>query len=664
MKTYLLPCFLFRKVVLLFFIMSIMSNLLYSQKVYVSSQNNQIYGVCAGCSVQNPQNVVGPDENNYTSLIIPLGLAGRIEQTLIFPAVKTHTKVAIGIGNNLSGLSVQLLAGVSVETFNGNVSNNDYRIVNNEMLTIGLSGPNLSKGTIEFTTTKPYDRIRVSLNAGLLNLNGGLNLYYAYQLDNRIYANSETHIAESTGCNNCSVQNPQNAVGSNENDYSKLTISTYGEHRNIQQTLYFPTTRTFTKLVVGVGSDNKPIDQIIKERAFIKTVTEDNINAELILAEVKKDPQNPNRGTLEILTSIPYKGINFTLHGINDSNTGYYVDDLKIYYAYQEELDISACKSVRFDPFYYFSFNGNTNSTKFGFSLNPPLFVFPEYKNNIACQQGLTSTTTPYILESPDISPDLYTGDISISFWANIREGDPPVPDPENPGEYLPPTRPQPYLKLEAFGEKFHMFPNNLMIGEELEGEQISQRGGYAHYVLVLKADDSDFDNACVYINGIPGGGSTDENGNCTAWTQQKRINHKKIKIALDRADIDELIIYNKALSESEIRLLYHSYGIAPHHAATALTSLSKKTQSSVLSQKDILTLSPNPTAGLITFGGNISLEDTEVFVSNTFGTEVFRTRLTSKIVELPQTLPDGVYILNLQTKDKKTFTHKVFLRR
>ncbi|QPQ53847.1 T9SS type A sorting domain-containing protein [Chryseobacterium indologenes] len=77
-----------------------------------------------------------------------------------------------------------------------------------------------------------------------------------------------------------------------------------------------------------------------------------------------------------------------------------------------------------------------------------------------------------------------------------------------------------------------------------------------------------------------------------------------------------------------------------------------------------MLTLSPNPTTGLITFGGNISLEDTEVFVSNTFGTEVFRTRLTSKIIELPQTLPDGVYILNLQTKDKKTFTRKVFLRR
>lgn len=663
MKTHLSIWFILRKIIYSFLLIFIANTLFYAQKVYISSQSSKKYGPCGSCSVLNSQNVVGPDESDYTSLVIPLGLGSRIEQDLIFPSVKTHTKAVIGIGTNISGLSVQLLAGVSVETFNGNVSNNDYKIVNSEILKIGLIDTGSQRGTIEFATTKPYDRIRISLNAGLLNLNGGLNLYYAYQLDNRVYANSETHVALSEGCNNCSVQNPQNAVGPNENDYSKLTISTYGNVREIQQTLLFPKNRTFTKLVIGVGSDNQPIEHIVENRAHITTVKEDGSNSEPIFSAFKKDPQNPNRGTIEFMTSIPYKGVKFHLHGTNEDETGYYVDDLKIYYAYQDELDLSACNSVPFDPFYYFSFNNNTNSTKFGFSLNPPLLAFPEYKNNIACQQGLTSTTTPYTLESSDITSDLYTGDITISFWANIRKGDPPIPNPDDPDEYLPPTKPQPYLKMEAFGEKIHMSPTIFMVGEELGGEKISQRPGYAHYVLVLKADTSNEDNACIYINGEPAD-SDDENLSCTTWTQEKRINHKKIKIALDRADIDELVIYNKALSESQIRLLYHSYNINPSTASDTSNSLSDKTQSSALAQKDVLTLSPNPTTGLITFSGNISLEDTEVFVSNTFGTEVFRTKIRSKMVELPQTLPGGVYLLTLQTKDKKTFTRKIFLTR
>lgn len=660
METRLSVWFILRKIIYSFLLIFISNTLFYAQKVYVSSQSSQKYGPCGGCAVLNPQNVVGSDENDYASLVIPLGLGSRIEQDLIFPSVKTHTKAVIGIGTNISGLSVQLLAGVSVETFNGNVSNNDYKIVNSEILKIGLIGTNSEKGTIEFFTTKPYDRIRISLNAGLLNLNGGLNLYYAYQLDNRVYASSETHVSYSAGCSVCSVQNPQNAVGPNENDYSTLTTGFYMHETDIQQTLLFPKNRTFTKLVVGVGSDSMPIDQMIKDRVYIQTIKDDDMAAEHF-NEIKKDPQNPNRGTIEIITTVPYKGINFRLRGAN-SNIAPAVD-LKIYYAYQEEISLDACKNIPYDPFYYFSFNGNTSSTKFGFNLHPSV-VFPEFKNNIACQQGLTSTNSSYTLETSDISPSLYTGDITVSFWANIRPGDPLIPNPNDPDEYLPPTKPQPFLQLEAFGEKFHMTPRNLMIGEDFDGGQISQQGGYAHYVLVLKADDPETENACIYINGIPGGGSTDEDGTCTSWTQQERINHKKIKIALDRADIDELIIYNRALSDSEIRLLSHSYNTITNTTFTKqpqpMTSGKVKTSS----QEEILTMFPNPTRGQITLRGNIHLENANVSVKNAFGTEVYHSKVKSNIIDLPATLSDGVYILTLQTNNNKVYSQKIYLTR
>nr|WP_295864935.1 T9SS type A sorting domain-containing protein [uncultured Chitinophaga sp.] len=646
MKPHLLTAFLLRKIPLLPLLMLLMNTSSYAQRVYVSSQSFQIYGLCLGCTVQNPQNAVGPDEINYASLQIPLGLIGRIEQTLIFPAVKNYTKVVIGIGTNQPGLSAQLLAGVSVETFNGNISNNDYRIVDSEILNIGLSGSGGSRGTIEFTTTKSYDRIKISLNAGLLNLNGGLNVYYAYQLDNRIYASSETHKVPGA-CTSCAIQNPQNAVGPNEDDFSTLNV--YAE-----QTLYFPAKRTFTKLVIGVGSDSKPIEQIRRERALITTINKDENNSQEAVGGLKPDPQNPYRGTIEFMTSKPYDGVAFTL--INQID---YRADLKIYYAYQDELMLNACKDVPFAPFYYFPFNGNTSSTTPGFYLNAST-LFPEYKYNIACDRGLTSTTSSYTLESPDIPPSLDTGDITIAFWADIREGDPRIPDPDNPGEYLPPAGPQPFLTLEAFGQKFHMTPEHLQVGEEFDGGEIEQRPGYAHYVLVLKADASEVDNACIYINGKPGDGEQ----NCTSWTQERRSNHKKIKIALDRADIDELVIYNRALFDDEIRLLAHAYPVSPNAVTTARTAVANKMKTAAAKENRKLTISPNPTTGQITLQGNLPLEDAEIIVRNTVGAEVYRSRVRSTVIDLPATLPGGMYILTLRTKDKKVFTRKILLTR
>lgn len=172
-----------KKVVLasLLFIMNIMS---FGQitKVYASSQTNQVYGICLGCGVLNPENAVGSNENDYSTLIVPLGLLARTEQTLIFSTtniVANTNKLVIGVGTDAAVLTAQLIGGVSIETFNGDVSNNDYMNINNDVLKLGGTDP--SKGDIELTMNKPFDRVKINLNAGLLNLNGGFRVYYAYQ---------------------------------------------------------------------------------------------------------------------------------------------------------------------------------------------------------------------------------------------------------------------------------------------------------------------------------------------------------------------------------------------------------------------------------------------------------------------------------------------------
>ncbi|MCQ9636477.1 T9SS type A sorting domain-containing protein [Chryseobacterium sp. WG23] len=151
-------------------------------KTYASSQTNSVTGLCIGCGVVNPLNAIGSNENDYSTLQVSIGLLARTEQTLIFPTsniANNTNKLVIGIGSNGTPLSAQVLGGVSIETFNGDVSNNDYQNINNDILQLGSADP--SKGEIELTMNIPFDRVKINVNSGLLNLGGELRVYYTYQ---------------------------------------------------------------------------------------------------------------------------------------------------------------------------------------------------------------------------------------------------------------------------------------------------------------------------------------------------------------------------------------------------------------------------------------------------------------------------------------------------
>ena len=151
-------------------------------KTYVSSQTNQVLGVCLGCGVLNPQNAVGSNETDYSTIQVSVGLLARTEQTLIFPTTNianNTNKLVIGIGSNGTPLSAQVLGGVSIETFNGDVSNNDRQNLSTSLLNLGAGDP--SKGEIELTMNIPFDRIKINVNSGLLNIGGELRVYYGYQ---------------------------------------------------------------------------------------------------------------------------------------------------------------------------------------------------------------------------------------------------------------------------------------------------------------------------------------------------------------------------------------------------------------------------------------------------------------------------------------------------
>ena len=651
MKTQVLTNRCLAKTVLALFLFMMNTSAFAQAQTYASSQTNQVYGICLNCGIQNPENAIGNNEDNFATFLIPLGLAARIEQTLNFPASDPSlNKIVIGIGTSESLLSVQLLAGVSVETFNGNVSNNDHRIVNNELLKVGFTNP--SRGTIEITTSQPFDRVRISLNAGLLNLNGGLRVYYAYKtVNDKVYVNSESHLAFGALCPEC-VENPQNALGPNENDYMKMRKKT--GVTNIQQNLYFPAVKTFTKVVIGIGTDTPPLSSSLNELGIDILKNGLTHHDERMRPEIKIDPLNPGRGTIEFWTSLPYDGIRLEL--LSD------MDHLRIYYAYQEPIPLNACSDVPFNPFYYFSFNGNTNSTVPGFTFTSSI---PVYKSDMICNQGLTSISPPYTLESPEIPASLLTGDITISFWASINEGDKDIPNPDDPGETIPPTGPQPFFTMDAFGQKINISPKVIKVGMNADEPQIDKPNipnHFVHYAFVLKENPDNTDGgACLYIDGVLGGATTNEDSDCIPWNQADRSTYKKIKLALDRAQIDELIIYNWALGPGEIRTLANSYGISNVYPTN---SVSNTDTMRTIPAEESFTIAPNPTTGQITLGGNILLQDAHITLRNAFGREVYQAKVQSKTIDLPSALSGGVYILTLQTKDKKVYSRKIILTR
>ncbi|PWN68278.1 T9SS C-terminal target domain-containing protein [Chryseobacterium phosphatilyticum] len=148
-------------------------------RIYAHAQSSGVFGVaCLGCRVDNPENAVGDNEDNYSTMVLGTVLLGGIQQTLIFPDLRSDTRLVVGIGTDNIPLSVQLLSGVTLETMNGGSSNNDRRTIDVSLLKLGAT-PN--RGTIEFKPAKPYDGIRIGLSGGVLSLGGGFRIYYAYQ---------------------------------------------------------------------------------------------------------------------------------------------------------------------------------------------------------------------------------------------------------------------------------------------------------------------------------------------------------------------------------------------------------------------------------------------------------------------------------------------------
>ncbi|MBC9931458.1 gliding motility-associated C-terminal domain-containing protein [Chitinophaga qingshengii] len=152
-------------------------------RVYANSQENNTTGLCLVCNVTNPDSAVDVTGTSFlqTASVINAGVAvlATIYQDLKFsqlPSPSSPSIVKIGTGGTL--LSLGLASAIKVQPYNGNTPVGSPANISGTLLNLLVSG-----NQAEVFVPAPnaaYDRVRITIDAGLLSAALSLKVFAAY----------------------------------------------------------------------------------------------------------------------------------------------------------------------------------------------------------------------------------------------------------------------------------------------------------------------------------------------------------------------------------------------------------------------------------------------------------------------------------------------------
>jgi hypothetical protein len=145
-----------------------------------TNQTHSINGLCIGCSVSNPWGAVDTDSGTGSILGIVQGLVNAwVEQRLIFPAVSEQgEEVTLSMQTSPNVGAALALSAIQVGSYNGSTSNNDTTTLSAapSNLKVSTSGDQL---LVKFAPSQNFDRVRVTLNSGIVPGLTSLEILYA-----------------------------------------------------------------------------------------------------------------------------------------------------------------------------------------------------------------------------------------------------------------------------------------------------------------------------------------------------------------------------------------------------------------------------------------------------------------------------------------------------
>jgi gliding motility-associated-like protein len=173
--TFITSCFL-----LIICLLTGITSLAVAQRTFASSTQTGTSSIlCLGCTVTNSGNAADGNLQTFSTLNVGVSVIASTWEELLFPGApntkvpaNTPVSIKLGSGNNL--LSVQALGAITVQAYNNGTAIGSP-IAASSLVTL-LANNNQTELT--FTPTQQYDRVRVTLNGGLV---GALNSIYLYE---------------------------------------------------------------------------------------------------------------------------------------------------------------------------------------------------------------------------------------------------------------------------------------------------------------------------------------------------------------------------------------------------------------------------------------------------------------------------------------------------
>jgi gliding motility-associated-like protein len=177
------------------------------------SQTNGVGGTLSVFArVDNPGQAIDGDQQTASTLSIPVGLNSSVFQKVNFAGLSNvgdTVRIRLTATNQL--LSLSLLSGITITTFQGTTSNNDGLALNNGLINLQLLGGG-TEALISLVPAAQFDIAEVRLNSGILGALSAVNFNYA----RRITTAPVVAAANVTACLNAtptlSVSSPQPGI--------------------------------------------------------------------------------------------------------------------------------------------------------------------------------------------------------------------------------------------------------------------------------------------------------------------------------------------------------------------------------------------------------------------------------------------------------------------
>ncbi|MES2808075.1 MAG: gliding motility-associated C-terminal domain-containing protein [Bacteroidota bacterium] len=235
----------FHRYFMLLFIICLAPFVSQAQVIHANSQQTGAAGLlCLNCTVTNPANAADGNLQSFSVLNVTVGLAARTYQELIFPAqVAASTPVAVKLGSGDNLLDLTALGGITLQAYNGGSAVGSALTAS----TLVSAVSNNNQIEVRFAPTGAYDRVRVTLNGGLLGALGSIYLYGGFYLGpNAVPCNTaidEIHGSSAgllnLGVNVGGVANPTQSFDGNPATAATLNAGVGIVGAYTQQTLIF-----------------------------------------------------------------------------------------------------------------------------------------------------------------------------------------------------------------------------------------------------------------------------------------------------------------------------------------------------------------------------------------------------------------------------------------